>query len=102
MKILKIPFNLSLLDETKRGETLAPDTIEGEMKDIFSTESGEEWSAEFVDVNIDNGNFETTQDNITKETILALEQGRVAALGGDHSVSYGAMRGFSKQFRDAK
>jgi len=86
ISILKIPFDSGNPTGAK-GPASAPEEIckylPKELKKI--------------DVKVNSGNFEETQDNITKSALKEIKLGRrVVGLGGDHSVTYGLIRAVSK------
>lgn len=87
--ILKIPFDKCIVDKDRRGAAEAPDVIQkfaGNVKDAI-------WK----DVKISD-DFEETQSNITKAALEGYKKGFVIGIGGDHSVSYGLIRAFSKKY----
>ncbi|UCD04530.1 MAG: arginase family protein [Candidatus Woesearchaeota archaeon] len=87
--VLKIPFDLGILEENKRGAAKAPEIISKNLK------------GNFVDVPIDKGNFEETQKNIEKHALEQYKKGNIViGLGGDHSVSYGLIKAFDKSFKN--
>lgn len=85
ISILKIPFDKGILEKEKRGASQAPKKIT--KKGIF--------------VEIDAGNFETTQKNIEKAALLEYRKNKtVLGIGGDHSISYGLIKAFDKTFEN--
>ena len=83
--ILKIAFDKCIVDKTRRGAAEAPDVIQGfvNIKDAIWKE---------IKIASD---FETTSNNITK---TVLDKDIIIGIGGDHSVSYGLMKAFSKKY----
>jgi len=87
--ILKIPFDLGILEEDKRGAAEAPEVISKEL------------NADCIDVPINKGNFDETQKSIEKYALKEYKKGNVViGLGGDHSVSYGLIKAFDKSFKN--
>ena len=89
VKILKIPFDLGILEENKRGASKAPEVLSKHLK------------GNFIDVPINSGNFEETQKNIENYASKEYQKNNfVIGLGGDHSVSYGLIKAFDKSFKN--
>ena len=87
--ILKIPFDLGILEEGKRGAAEAPKIISKNLK------------GDFIDVPVDKSNFEITQRNIEKHALEQYKKGNIViGLGGDHSVSYGLIKAFDESFNN--
>lgn len=85
--VLKIPFDLGILEENKRGACEFPDEIY-KKSDV-----------KYINVPVNEGNFEETQNNIEKCALNEYKKGNfVIGLGGDHSVSYGLIKAFDKSF----
>jgi len=92
--ILKIPFDLGLMDSSKRGTADAPDIVQEEANDIFLSETGVEWSKKlsWTSVELNKGDFDETSAKIEAAARAALKSDKLIAVGGDHSVSYGVMK----------
>lgn len=89
VKILKIPFDLGILEENRRGAAKAPEKIANNLK------------ADSINVPINEGNFEETQKNIEENALREYNKSNmVVGLGGDHSVSYGLIKAFDKSFEN--
>ena len=99
ISILKIPFDLGLVEEKKRGAADAPEAIQKECRNIFYVN----WDRiNWVDVPV-SGDFESTQENIKKTSLEEYKKNNfVASLGGDHSVSYGLIKAFSERFSNSE
>ena len=92
MKILKIAFDGGGL-KNGRGSANAPDNIVLCLNEIFSNESEEEIKFETENVKVDNYNIEITHAEIEK---AASKNEKMIAIGGDHSITYPLVKGFSK------
>ncbi len=93
MKVIKIPFGgggLGHGDGAKDG----PNTIQKQLKDIFSNEAGMVPKFEFEEIVVDNSNLELSHNNIYQK-ILQLKE-RSIVLGGDHSISYPSFKAFAQ------
>ncbi len=84
--LLKIPFDQGNLKQ--QGAALAPHVL---AKAIHK---------ETIDVQVNSGNFEETQENIEKVATKYFEKGKVASIGGDHSITYGLVKAASKKFKN--
>lgn len=85
--ILKIPFDKCIVEKERRGAALGPNQIEKEYSNFFEAPKANWLSMPISD------DFE----KLHKETSLIVEKEKpIISLGGDHSTSYGVMRGFSK------
>ena len=80
--ILKIPF------------------AQGNLKSQSSSFAPEVLAKEGLYVPVNLGNFEETQENIEKAALKKFEKGKVASIGGDHSITYGLVRAASKKFKN--
>ncbi len=86
--VLKIPFDKCIVEKERRGAALGPDRIEKEYNDFFEAPKVSWLSAPISD------DFE----KLHKEISFIVEKEKpIVSLGGDHSTSYGVMKGFSKQ-----
>ncbi len=94
--ILKIPFDRCIVEKERRGAASGPNQIEKELKDFFLFESISK-NIKFVEVK-EKDDFE----KLHKEVSAIVEKEKpVISLGGDHSTSYGVMKGFSKLHKNA-
>ena len=93
MKVIKIPFGGGGLGHGD-GAKSAPDMIEEQLIEVFSSESGLVPNFEFEAVDIDNSNLEYSHSNIFNK-ILELKEKSII-LGGDHSVSYPCFKAFAQ------
>ncbi len=96
MVIIKAGF--SGLDKT-RGTEKAPEEIEKAMRDIFYNENFKEIQNSFMNLKLDNSNMETSFRVI--EDAVATSNEKPIILGGDHSITYPAFKGFSRNFHGA-
>jgi agmatinase len=91
--IVKIPFDKCIVEKGRRGAALGPDEIEKELKDLQNLK--------FIEVTEKN-DFEKLHKETENIAQNEYKNGNfVIGLGGDHSVSYGLMRAFSKQHKNA-
>lgn len=97
-KILKIPFSAGAMGRTNGCEN-APEKIVESLKKFYSNEKGRETKYDFVDVKIDKGNIEETNQNMQKA--VGETEGNIIALGGDHSITYSLFKAFSKKNPDS-
>ena len=90
--IIKVPFDKCIVEKGRRGAALGPAAIEKELK---STQN-----LKFIEVT-EKDDFEKLHketENIAKNEY---KMGNfVIGLGGDHSISYGLMKAFSKQHKN--
>jgi agmatinase len=90
--VLKIPFDKCIVEKERRGAALGPDRIEKEYNDFFEAPK-----ANWVNVPISD-DFE----KLHKEISLIVEKEKpIVSLGGDHSISYGVMKGFSNMHKNS-
>lgn len=95
--ILKIPFDACIVEKERRGASKGPDAIEAELKNFFSFDEIKN-KIEFFEVKEKN-DFEKMHKEVESAASNAYKKGNfVIGLGGDHSVSYGLMKAFAKQF----
>jgi len=93
MKIVKIPIITGALNK-KQGLEKGPDAIEKEVKNFFLKENSVLPVLNFEEIKIDNSNIEESNKKIfdyVKELHIP-----AILLGGDHSLTYPAFKGFSK------
>ncbi|MFC1723495.1 arginase family protein [Nanoarchaeota archaeon] len=96
MKVLKVPFSKGGMS-TPSGCELAPDVIIEKSKELFLNEFGYRTEFDVSEVEVDQGNIEVTQKNVydaVKKIAEDVISPRACVLGGDHSVTYGAFKGF--------
>ena len=85
--VLKIPFDKCIVDKERRGAALGPNQIEKEYNDFFEAPKVTWLSAPISD------DFEILHKDLS---LIVEKEKPIISLGGDHSVSYGVMKGFSK------
>ncbi len=84
--VIKIPFDKCIVEKERRGAALGPAAIEKEYNDFFEAPK-----ANWINVPISD-DFE----KLHKDIALIVEKEKpIVSLGGDHSTSYGVMKGFS-------
>jgi len=88
--IIKIPFDACIVERARRGTAKGPDAIQAELK---SDEIKFLEVKELNDFEVMHYEVESLADKEYKKKNL------VIGLGGDHSVSYGLMKAFSKHFK---
>lgn len=93
MDILKIPFDLGIIDKDKRGASKAPDLLASMLK-------AKHPSLKFVDVPVYE-DFSATQESIAGDAVRALEKGKLLAIGGDHSITYPLARAFKEKYSNS-
>ena len=98
MKIIKIPWSLGSMKKND-GCELAPEKIVEEIENLFLNEDGKDNSYDVDKVEIIKDNFEETNNKIIKK-IEGIKRDAVL-LGGDHSITYAAVKAFSKVNEDA-
>ena len=85
--ILKIAFDKCIVEKERRGAALGPEQIEKEYNNFF----------EAPKVNWINLPISDDFEKLHREIALVVEKEKpIISLGGDHSTSYGVMKGFSK------
>jgi len=92
--VLKIPFDKCIVEQERRGAALAPAVIEKEYSSLFSAPK-----VRWFNVPVEE-DFEKTTKNI-ENSVLNNKTEIIVSLGGDNSVSYGLMRGFSQIHKNA-
>ena len=92
ISVLKIPFDACIVEKARRGAAKGPDAIEAELK---SSEIKFLEIKELDDFEAMHKEDESLADKEYKSKRFVL------GLGGDHSVSYGLMRSFSKRFKNS-
>jgi agmatinase len=91
--IIKIPFDKCIVEKERRGAASAPDEIEKELKGLSNVN--------FVEIKEKN-DFEKMHNEIENVAGNEYKSGNfVIGLGGDHSVTYGLMKAFSKRFKNS-
>ena len=93
MKLVKVPFSAGSLGKNI-GTEKAPDEIVNELKKMYCSEEGNEIKFEVGEIKVDNSDIEKTMQEIEKT------EGDIF-LGGDHSITYGLFKGFSKKNKNA-
>lgn len=97
MKLIKAPFSGGGLGHGD-GANLAPDTIVEQLENVFSNENKNECTFEIENVKLDEKNISESHNQIT-DAIENLNQ-KAIILGGDHSITYPSVKGFSKNTKD--
>ena len=83
--ILKIPFDLGIMDVKKRGTSKAPEILASELKKKVP-------GLKVLDVNV-NEDFNWNDRTLYEISAYELENGnRIISLGGDHSVTFSLAR----------
>ena len=98
MKLIKVPFSAGGLGKTK-GCELAPNKIIEKLKEFYLSESG-------VFPNFDIEEIKVIQDNIEESFMIISENSerilkeadKPIFIGGDHSITYPLVEGFSKVY----
>lgn len=93
MKLIKIPLNAGALSK-KKGIEKAPDAIIKKLSNFYLKESGILPFFSHDEIIIDNSNIEDANKLILKK-IKDLDVPAIL-IGGDHSLTYSAYKGFSK------
>lgn len=93
MKLVKVPFSAGSLGKNI-GTEKAPDEIVKELKKMFCNEEGKELKFQVEEIKVDNSDIEKTMQELEKA------EGDIF-LGGDHSITYGLFKGFTKKNKDA-
>ena len=92
ISIIKIPFDACIVEKARRGAAKGPDAILAELGkhkfDILEVKELNDFEAMHYEV-------ESLADKEYKKKNF------VIGLGGDHSVSYGLMKSFSKHFKNS-
>jgi arginase family enzyme len=99
MNIIKAPFSGGGLGHGN-GANKAPDVVVDKLKDIFSNEDKIECEFEVEDLVLDENNIEESH-NIIFNKIKSISE-KAIIVGGDHSITYPAVKGFSKNVKDFK
>jgi len=84
LTILKIPFDLGIIDKERRGASLAPDLLTKNLK-----------GSKIINVPVYE-DFSATHESIHSAAISALKKGRVVAVGGDHSITFSLATAFKQ------
>jgi formiminoglutamase len=93
MKIIKIPYSGGGLNHGN-GANQAPNLIEKHLENFFANENGFIPQFTFEEIDVDEYNVEKTHKNILKHMSEVKEKAII--LGGDHSITYSCVKGFSK------
>jgi len=100
ISIIKIPFDACIVEKDRRGAAKGPDAIESELRNFFQFEDVKK-NIEFSEIKEKN-DFEkmhTEAESIADKSYK--NKNFVIGLGGDHSVSYGLMKAFAKNHKNA-
>ncbi len=94
MQVLKVPYNAGSL---KEGGSIdeAPDLIEEAVDSFYMSEEGMLPVLDFEEVGVDNDDLDFSKESI-RESVSSLQHFSVV-LGGDHSITKPAFRGFAKE-----
>lgn len=107
MKLFKIPFSGGGLGHGN-GANAAPDAIVEQLQNVFSNESGDEIKFDVRKIDVDENNIELSQKEIEKDVSKLLScdnnkdndnknnKQKAILLGGDHSITYPAVKAFAK------
>ena len=106
MKLVKIPFSGGGLGHGN-GANLAPDAIVEQLANVYSNESRQEVKFEVSEINVDENNIEFSQEKIEKSVSKVITSSgnennseKAILLGGDHSITYPAVKAFAKNNPD--
>ncbi|MFW5865732.1 MAG: arginase family protein [Nanoarchaeota archaeon] len=99
VKILSIPFDAAGLGHGQ-GARNAPEAIRKRLEELYATENGYKPHFEYDQVNIDNSNVTESHEAIERH--VAGVENKAILLGGDHSISYPAIKGFAQNTADFK
>ena len=97
MNLIKIPFSGGGLGKGD-GSNLAPDLIEKHLKNIFSNENENEGIFQIENLTMDEKNIEVSHKIIEKR--ISSQVNKAIILGGDHSITFPCVKGFSKNNKD--
>ncbi len=97
MRIIQIPLNTGAMKK-KKGIEKAPKEIVKHLEEFYLKENGLLPLFDIESYKIDNSNIEDSNNIITKE-ISMLDVPSIL-IGGDHSLTYAAFRGFSKRYKN--
>jgi len=86
LTILKIPFDLGIIDKERRGASLAPNMLTRNLKGY-----------KIVDVPVYE-DFSATHESIHSVATSALKKGSVLAIGGDHSITFSLATAFKQVY----
>ncbi len=98
MNIIKIKSSQGCLGKNKGCEK-APDAIVENLKQFHANENEWEPKFEIDEAEIAESDLEKTFDSISKKAEEVLDE-KTIFLGGDHSITYATVRGFSKKFEN--
>jgi len=93
MIVLKIPFDLGIIDAERRGTRLAPDLLASNL-------ASKHPNLQFIDVPVFD-DFTATSDSICADAVSALKNAqetgeKVLAIGGDHSITFSLASAFKE------
>jgi arginase len=92
MELIKVPFSKGGLGKTD-GCELAPDTIIKQLDGLFLNENGFKPSFQIDSVKVNQEDIEETNHNIIQK--IKDTSNKSIILGGDHSITYAAFKGFA-------
>jgi agmatinase len=96
MKLIKVPFSAGGLGKTK-GCELAPDKIVEKLKEFHLSESGVFPNFDVEEIKVEQTNIEKSFNDITEQSkIIIKNNDKPIFIGGDHSITYPLVEGFSK------
>lgn len=99
MRVLKVPFSGGSLGKNNGCEK-APDAVVNAVKNFFLNESGLKPAIVPVEVKVFSDNISETNNSIG-EAVQKLNANEFAVmLGGDHSITYAAFKGFVKKHKN--
>jgi len=93
MKIIKAPFSGGGLGHGN-GANIAPNEIIKQLKELFLTEDGNNFSFEYDDLVLDEQNISESHKKIEESVEKTNEKAII--LGGDHSITAPCVKGFAK------
>jgi agmatinase len=100
ISIIKIPFDACIVEKERRGAAKGPEAIEAELKNFFKFDELKV-KPEFVEIKEKN-DFDKMHKEVEKKADEEYKnKSFVIGLGGDHSVSYGLMKAFAKNHKNA-
>ncbi|MEK6974220.1 MAG: arginase family protein [Nanoarchaeota archaeon] len=98
MKILKVPYSLGALEKSK-GLEKGPDSIIGQLKDIWLSEDFKKIDYIVEELKI-NSELKKGLDKIFDEAISKIDE-KTLFLGGDHSITYSCFKAFSRKNKNS-
>ncbi|MBW2983099.1 arginase family protein [Candidatus Woesearchaeota archaeon] len=97
MRIIKVPWDSGSMNKN-HGCQKAPDAILKAMEDIFLNEDWQATGCEVYTVKTYAKDFGKTMDTIHEQALEAKED--AILLGGDHSITYPAVKAYAKNHKD--